>query len=176
MSRVPQARAILQKVHDRLMERLCDLLIENEEELLGDEEWSGTQSELNEIAEKLRVASVTLGFMPNPEPQPTQPQGQVVVIAAMPTATLGDFLALVNEGEYKQAAAVLSVVLDISEERAELCTVHFIMKARTDSNTVNKFMRIPQVIRSPECEHLFSELFGLSQLESINIIKGLLSQ
>jgi hypothetical protein len=177
MSQRNKAIQILRSLHDKLADRLSELVVENEEMLLEDACTNmGLCNEIYDLAEKLRAVSMTLGVLPPSESALSQPSQGIVVVAQTPNITLGDFVELINGNQLDQAAGVLSHLFQIPLSQAVKCTDHFVRKLETDSNATNKLLQLTEALylsRLTEAYDLVQDLFGLLPDEGATVVKHL---
>jgi hypothetical protein len=183
MNRRQQAIEILRKYQNALADKLTDLVIDQEEQLMEDATGVdlGFTNDLYDLAEKLRAVSVTLSVLPSePESPPSKDsyqEGQsIVVVTALPQITISDFLALVQQNDLERAAQVLGHIFGIPLHMAAKCTDHFVHKAVTDDYTMNKVYQLGEALQSPrmsEAYDLMRELFGLLPNDAMAVVKHL---
>lgn len=182
MSRRQQAITILTKYQTALADKLTDLVIDQEEQLMSEAEGLdlGFTNDLYDIAEKLRAVAVTLSVMPSQQQKQDsdfQASNLIVVSTSLPTITISDFLALVDDHEFDRAAAVLAHVFDITPQRATKCTDHFIRKCETDAKTLDKMFLLAQELHRSMSQTLvlMGDLFGLMPGEAQQVVYRLKS-
>lgn len=160
MSNRHKAAEVLKRVFDKTADKLCDLILDSGEELSEGDYCIG---EFAELAEKLRVFSVTLAILPVPQ---QAPQGETtIVIQANRVITIKDFLNAIAAGEMEAATKLLSHIFQITHERADKCVIHYADRLKHYGQTTNKTIQLETETDDPTAITLLATLFGLGPNE-----------
>ena len=182
MSRRQRAIEILTKYQAALADKLTELVINQEEQLMSEAEGPdlGFTNDLYDLAEKLRAVAVTLSVIPGQQRKPVsdyQNSNLIVVSTSLPTITISDFLTLVDNGDFDRAAAVLAHIFGITLQRAVKCTDHFVRNLEADTKTLDKVFLLAQELHRSMNQTLvlMRDLFGLLPGEAQQVVHRLKS-
>lgn len=181
MSRRDKAVSILRKFQAALGERLTDLVIEHEDNLMDEVDQDfGLTNDIYDLAEKLRVVSVTLGVLPAEKHEPvSQDSEQVVVVMTGQRITINDFLLMIEIQDFHRASVALAYLLGTTVERAQRCVQHFLLTLEmdrhplTEQDSMNKLTELQKCSSMTRAIELAKDVFGLSPPEALIAIQSL---
>jgi len=178
-----KAVSILKKVQAILLDRLCEYVVENEENFIDSASGPdlGLHTEIYDLADKLRDLNIILSVMPDTpaeadpsKVQVVQSEGGGTVVQTPPQLTYGAFISYVEAGNFSTAAVILAHLFQLSVVRAEDCTRFYANKLGTDPDTYFKALHVPAAVRTPNDEslRLLHELFGLQGMEIAHVFRA----